>query len=1105
MINYDNLKSVLLSIGYIEVKGGFYSKTFANGETMSADFANEKLIYPNGVKAERETTLNFSQDENFVVFECVSRLLEKGYKPEHIVLEKAMPGGHHLTPGFCDIVVSDNNNKTFLIIECKTASEFDKYWKKTLFDGDQLFNYYNSFRQAIALCLYASDFSDSEEVIFKSNIISMVDNDEYLAINPSLGSYAKVKEENGNKEDYFEVWKNTYQLDYETAGIFEDDIEAYTIGKKKYSVNDLAEVDNESMQKKYHEFATILRQHNVGSHETAFDKLVNLYLAKIVDETVNPTELQFRWKGAANDDYYSIQDRLQKLYKEGMEKYLDEEVTFIDQKDISDAFHLFKNDPDATRTKVLDYFRQLKFYTNSDFAFLDVHNKELFYKNAVVLKKMVQMLQDIRLKSKEHNQFLGDLFEGFLDDGVKQSEGQYFTPTPIVKFMISSLPIKQLITSSTEIPYVIDYACGAGHFLTEYASCVKKIVNENEVPFPNSDYYQHIYGIEKEYRLSKVAKVSSFMYGFDDIQIIYGDALSFEPKIKDDKFSVLIANPPYSVKGFLETLTKEERERFTLFDSVSDISKNNCIALFFFERAKQLLKGDGIAAIVLPSTVLTNENIYARCREILLKEFEIIAISSFGDKTFGKTGTNTISLFIRRKKNNPNISVHYKNRVDAWFSSDNSKDLVFEDGNLIEEYCKHVGIDYSEYCEWLKGGDIPSATIFTLYTEDCLKSADYKKIAKRKITKKYTNSDKENDLNTCLNKYFKSLESEKLYYFMLASDNRQIVLVQCPAANKDMKEFLGYEWSDAKESEGIKYLGSVVDEEDNTILKNRGIESIQTPLFNPKDYDDNEKINTIIRSNFLGEAISIPTDLSDVVSIGELKYMMDFTLRKFDKKIKANAPKKIVIDSQYRLEPLSSLVDSIGGLWTGKKGPFKSVTVIRNTNFTQSGHIDFSDVKTIDVSESEYTKRTLQKGDIILEKSGGSNTQAVGRVVLFEIEDGEYSFSNFTARLRIKEQKQNDILPEYLHIVLKQYYYYDYTYDMQTGSSGLKNLDMNRYLMFPIPIPPESIQKSVIDEGAKIDKEYEKTRMTVSAYSRKIEDLLDKYSVINIPDGTKEE
>ena len=77
MINLENLRQVLQCIGYVEERDGFYSKYFSNGEVMSVDFNNERLIYPVGVKAERETTLNFSQDENFVVFECVSRLIEK--------------------------------------------------------------------------------------------------------------------------------------------------------------------------------------------------------------------------------------------------------------------------------------------------------------------------------------------------------------------------------------------------------------------------------------------------------------------------------------------------------------------------------------------------------------------------------------------------------------------------------------------------------------------------------------------------------------------------------------------------------------------------------------------------------------------------------------------------------------------------------------------------------------------------------------------------------------------------------------------------------------------------------------------------------------------
>ena len=249
-------------------------------------------------------------------------------------------------------------------------------------------------------------------------------------------------------------------------------------------------------------FKNILRQHNIGSHENAFDKLVNLFLAKIVDEKENPLDLQFNWRGTSQDDVKSLIDRLQKLYKQGMKDFLNEEVTYVEKKDIDNAFRFYKNDKDAVKTTVLSYFDKLKYYTNNDIAFLDVHNEKLFKHNAQVLLKIVQMLQNFRLKTENHNQFLGDLFEGFLDNGVKQSEGQYFTPLPIVRFIVSSLPLEWMIKKQSEPLRMIDYACGAGHFLNEYANQITKFLDVSKI----HDYFKEIYGIEKEYRLSKVSK-----------------------------------------------------------------------------------------------------------------------------------------------------------------------------------------------------------------------------------------------------------------------------------------------------------------------------------------------------------------------------------------------------------------------------------------------------------------------------------------------------------------------------------------------------------------------------------------------------------------------
>ena len=241
-------------------------------------------------------------------------------------------------------------------------------------------------------------------------------------------------------------------------------------------------VDAVEIGKMYHRFAETLRKYNVSGRENAFDKLVNLMLAKVVDELQNDKKLLFNWKGAAYDDDFRLQDRLQRLYKEGMQKFLGEDVTYIDDKQIDQAFRRFKNDPDATRDTVRKFVRQLKFFTNNDFAFIDVHNEKLFDQNVIVLREVVRMLQDIRLRTDSENQFLGDLFENFLDQGVKQSEGQFFTPIPFVRFMVNSLPVAETIEQMSDPPIVLDYACGAGHFLNEYArqasACIKKRLAE---------------------------------------------------------------------------------------------------------------------------------------------------------------------------------------------------------------------------------------------------------------------------------------------------------------------------------------------------------------------------------------------------------------------------------------------------------------------------------------------------------------------------------------------------------------------------------------------------------------------------------------------------
>ena len=388
------------------------------GYTISVDLeaTGKNIKYPELKEVGRNTTTNLSNPENFVVLEAIIGLLKQGYLPNQISIEKGYKLGHDTKSGNADITVDDNEGNPFLIIEAKTyGNEFEKEWNNTIRDGGQLFSYDKQDNKAQVLVLYASRVtSETIEKVYRA--INLNDNAEFLSTLDNPRGYKDAK--GGN--DKFEIWRDTYQQDYVTNGVLEENIKPFTFGKPKSSTEDLKEIRHDEVQKKYNQFATILRKYNVGGRENAFDKLVNLFLAKIVDEQQNSEDLQFNWKGVAQDTYFELVDRLQRLYQIGMEKFLDEKVSYVSEKDVTDSFRLRK---DAAKEAVLKYFKELKYFSNNDFTFLDVYNEQLFYQNSKILVEVVQMLQNMKLRTKEQNQFLGDLFEGFLDNGVKQSEG----------------------------------------------------------------------------------------------------------------------------------------------------------------------------------------------------------------------------------------------------------------------------------------------------------------------------------------------------------------------------------------------------------------------------------------------------------------------------------------------------------------------------------------------------------------------------------------------------------------------------------------------------------------------------------------------------------
>ena len=223
-VSSEYIKKLLLILGYKEIHAGIFNKKYRNNYSINIDFEKEKIFYidnnfDKNIKLGDETTSNFENSENFVVLECVDRLLEKGYSPDSITLEKKWEMGRK-EKGKLDILVS-KDNVSYLMIECKTwGSEFNKEYKNMLNKkGGQLFSYYNQDRNAEYLCLYTSILNDDDKIEYKNEIVKIDEELKTLA----------------NVEEIYNRWNKQFSFN----GIFEEDILPYGIQAKALLKKDL--------------------------------------------------------------------------------------------------------------------------------------------------------------------------------------------------------------------------------------------------------------------------------------------------------------------------------------------------------------------------------------------------------------------------------------------------------------------------------------------------------------------------------------------------------------------------------------------------------------------------------------------------------------------------------------------------------------------------------------------------------------------------------------------------------------------------------------------------------------------------------------------------
>ena len=160
---------------------------------------------------------------------------------------------------------------------------------------------------------------------------------------------------------------------------------------------------------------------------------------------------------------------------------------------------------------------------------------------------------------------------------------------------------------------------------------------------------------------------------------------------------------------------------------------------------------------------------------------------------------------------------------------------------------------------------------------------------------------------------------------------------------------------------------------------------------------------------------------------------------------------------------------ALSGEWGKDDETGNGIPVLRTTNFTNEGVIDYNSVVTRTITKKNIGEKFLRKGDIIIEKSGGSEKFPVGRVVYFDGDDNTYLFNNFTGLLRVKEPKI--WYPRYVFYSLFANYKRGGTRMFENKTTGLHNLKTDDYVSrYEVTEIDMFEQVSVCD---KLDRLYE--------------------------------
>ena len=196
----------------------------------------------------------------------------------------------------------------------------------------------------------------------------------------------------------------------------------------------------------------------------------------------------------------------------------------------------------------------------------------------------------------------------------------------------------------------------------------------------------------------------------------------------------------------------------------------------------------------------------------------------------------------------------------------------------------------------------------------------------------------------------------------------------------------------------------------------------------------------------------------------------------------------------------SVLVKNDAGDW-GNEPDNSAIGIIRSTNFNNDGKLDLTNVAYRTLSTRKFEEKKLFASDILVERSGGSETQPVGRVgyITEEIAKSDFAFANFIQRISVDETVDS----KFIYYCLQHLYEMGITSGMQTQTTGIRNLDWKQYIGTYLPKPSLPEQASIANILSSVDEAIESVKKSIEAAEKLKKSLMQNLLTGRMkPDGT---